>query len=565
MMIFDIQLADELSAIAHLPVQEISDMLEIPPDRQLGDRAFPCFKLAKTMRKNPQLIAQEIADHIKKPNFIERIETKGAYVNFFFNRAVFAQTVLEDILNKGERYGSSDKGNGSVICIDFSAPNIAKPFHIGHLRSTVIGNSLYKIYEFLGYKCIGINHLGDWGTQFGKLITAYKHWGIKDDLEKEPIRALLDIYVKFHDEAEKDPSLEDEARMWFKRMEDGDEEALSLWRWFKDLSLREFNKIYDMLGVKFDYYTGESFYNDKMDRVVELLQEKGLLTESQGALVVDLSQYDMPPCMIKKTDGTTLYATRDITAAIYRKETFDFDKCLYVVAYQQDLHFRQLFKVIELMGFDWYDKLFHVPFGMVSMEEGTLSTRKGRVVFLEDVLQKAVDRTLDIIKEKNPGLENKEDVAKQVGIGAVVFHDLINNRIKDIVFSWDQVLNFDGETGPYVQYAHARAMSILAKATQTITGEMGGDLLTEDETLELIDLLARFPEAIEAACQANEPSIVARHTIDIAQAFNKFYKNHMVIVEDDELQRARLTLVYATAQVIRIGLGLLGIQAPAKM
>lgn len=564
-MIFDIQLADELSAIARLPVQEISDMLEIPPDRQLGDRAFPCFKLAKTMRKNPQLIAQEIADNIKKPNFIERIETKGAYVNFFFNRAVFAQTVLEDILNKGERYGSSDKGNGSVVCIDFSAPNIAKPFHIGHLRSTVIGNSLYKIYEFLGYKCIGINHLGDWGTQFGKLITAYKHWGIKDDLEKEPIKALLDIYVKFHDEAEKDPSLEDEARMWFKRMEDGDEEALSLWRWFKDLSLREFNKIYDMLGVKFDYYTGESFYNDKMDRVVELLQGKGLLTESQGALVVDLSQYDMPPCMIKKTDGTTLYATRDITAAIYRKETFDFDKCLYVVAYQQDLHFRQWFKVIELMGFDWYDKLFHVPFGMVSMEEGTLSTRKGRVVFLEDVLQKAVDRTLDIIKEKNPGLENKEDVAKQVGIGAVVFHDLINNRIKDIVFSWDQVLNFDGETGPYVQYAHARAMSILAKATQTITGKVGGDLLTEDETLELIDLLARFPEAIEAACQANEPSIVARHTIDIAQAFNKFYKNHMVIVEDDELQRARLTLVYATAQVIRIGLGLLGIQAPAKM
>ncbi|MDK2992886.1 MAG: arginyl-tRNA synthetase [Clostridiales bacterium] len=564
-MIFDIQLADELSAIARLPVQEISDMLEIPPDRQLGDRAFPCFKLAKTMRKNPQLIAQEIADNIKKPNFIERIETKGAYVNFFFNRAVFAQTVLEDILNKGERYGSSDKGNGSVVCIDFSAPNIAKPFHIGHLRSTVIGNSLYKIYEFLGYKCIGINHLGDWGTQFGKLITAYKHWGIKDDLEKEPIKALLDIYVKFHDEAEKDPSLEDEARMWFKRMEDGDEEALSLWRWFKDLSLREFNKIYDMLGVKFDYYTGESFYNDKMDRVVELLQGKGLLTESQGALVVDLSQYDMPPCMIKKTDGTTLYATRDITAAIYRKETFDFDKCLYVVAYQQDLHFRQWFKVIELMGFDWYDKLFHVPFGMVSMEEGTLSTRKGRVVFLEDVLQKAVDRTLDIIKEKNPGLENKEDVAKQVGIGAVVFHDLINNRIKDIVFSWDQVLNFDGETGPYVQYAHARAMSILAKATQTITGKVGGDLLTEDETLELIDLLARFPEAIEAACQANEPSIVARHTIDIAQAFNKFYKNHMVIVDDDEMQRARLTLVYATAQVIRIGLGLLGIQAPAKM
>ncbi|MBZ4666381.1 arginine--tRNA ligase [Mahella sp.] len=564
-MIFDIQLAEELSAITHLPAQEISDMLEIPPDRQLGDRAFPCFKLAKTMRKNPQFIAQEIADNIKKPNFIERIETKGAYVNFFFNRAVLAQTVLEDILNKGEHYGSSDKGNGSVVCIDFSAPNIAKPFHIGHLRSTVIGNSLYKIYEFLGYKCIGINHLGDWGTQFGKLITAYKHWGIKDDLEKEPIKALLDIYVRFHDEAEKDPSLEDEARLWFKRMEDGDEEALSLWRWFKDLSLREFNKIYDMLGVKFDYYTGESFYNDKMDRVVELLQEKGLLTESQGALVVDLSQYDMPPCMIKKTDGTTLYATRDITAAIYRKETFDFDKCLYVVAYQQDLHFRQWFKVIELMGFDWYDKLFHVPFGMVSMEEGTLSTRKGRVVFLEDVLQKAVDRTLDIIKEKNPGLENKEDVAKQVGIGAVVFHDLINNRIKDIVFSWDQVLNFDGETGPYVQYAHARAMSILAKATQTINGEVVGDLLTEDEALELIDLLARFPEAIEAACQANEPSIVARHTIDIAQAFNKFYKNHMVIVDDDELQKARLTLVYATAQVIRIGLSLLGIQAPAKM
>jgi len=564
-MDFDMQLANEISALVELSSQEVRDMLEIPPDKTLGDRAFPCFKLAKTMRKNPQLIAKDMADNIKKPSFIDKVEAKGAYVNFFFKRSVLAEHVLKEILDKGECYGSSDEGEQRVICIDFSAPNIAKPFHIGHLRSTVIGNSLYKIYEFLGYKCIGINHLGDWGTQFGKLIAAYKHWGIQEDLEKEPIKALLDIYVKFHEEAEKDPSLEDEARMWFKRMEDGDDEALGLWRWFKDLSLREFNKIYDMLDVKFDYYLGESFYNDKIDRVVEMLEQKGLLTESQGALVVDLTAYGMPPCLIKKTDGTTLYATRDIAAAMYRKETFDFDKCLYVVAYQQDLHFKQWFKVIELMGFDWYDRLFHIPFGMVSMEEGTLSTRKGRVVFLEDVLQKAIERTLDIIKEKNPGLQNKEDVAKQVGIGAVIFHDLINNRIKDIVFSWDQVLNFDGETGPYVQYAHARAMSILNKADQSVTDDFNGDLLIEDETFELVDLLGRFPNAIKAACEANEPSMVARHTVDVAQAFNKFYKNYTVITDDIELQKARLALVYATAQVIRIGLGLLGIKAPAQM
>lgn len=564
-MDFNIQLADELSRLTGLSAYEISDMLEIPPSRELGDRAFPCFKLAKLMRKSPQLIAQELAGAMKKPPFIEQIECKGAYVNFFFHRAVLAEMVLREIIDKGDRYGSSDIGKGKTVCIDFSAPNIAKPFHIGHLRSTVIGNSLYKIYEFLGYKCVGINHLGDWGTQFGKLITAYKRWGVKEELEEDPIRMLLDIYVKFHEEAEKDPSLEDEARSWFKRMEEQDPEALALWRWFRELSLREFNKIYDMLHVRFDYYTGESFYNDKMDRIISMLEERGLLSESQGALVVDLSQYDMPPCLIKKTDGATLYATRDIAAAVYRKETYDFDKCLYVVAYQQDLHFKQWFKVVELMGFDWYDKLIHVAFGMVSMEEGTLSTRKGRVVFLEDVLQKAVERTLEIIKEKNPSLENKEEVAEQVGIGAVIFHDLINNRIKDIVFSWDQVLNFDGETGPYVQYAHARAMSILARADQTVDSDIDGELLAEDETLDLVDLLGRFPEVVRAACQANEPSIIARHVVDIAQAFNKFYKDHMVLVDDADVRKARLCLVYATAQVLRIGLALLGIQAPAKM
>ncbi|WP_427338428.1 arginine--tRNA ligase [Caloranaerobacter sp. DY30410] len=551
--------------VESLSQEDVEALIEIPPDYDMGDYAMPCFKLAKTFRKAPNLIAQEIAETLDGKEYFEKIENVGPYVNFFIDKKVLAKTVLEEIFSKKENYGSSDMGSGKNIVIDFSSPNIAKPFHVGHLRSTVIGNSLYKIYEFLGYNCIGINHLGDWGTQFGKLITAYKKWGNKEEIEKEPIKTLLKLYVKFHDEAELNPELEEEGRRWFKKLEDGDEEARRLWSWFVDLSLKEFNKIYELLKVKFDYFTGESFYNDKMDRVIELLKEKNLLKESKGAYVVDLEEFDMPPCLVLKSDGATLYPTRDIAAAIYRKETFDFEKALYVTDYSQNLHFAQWFKVIELMGFEWADKLEHVPFGRVSTEEGRMQTRKGNVILLEELLNKAIDKVREIIEEKNPNLENKDEVARQVGIGAVIFNDLSNNKIKDIVFNWDRMLSFDGETGPYVQYTHARANSVLNKKQYDITNDVDYSILTNQEAVDVIRLLQSFPEAIVNAMEKNEPSIITRHIVDIAQAFNKFYHECPIIVEDENIQKARLLLVFAVKTVLKTGLGLLGIDAPDKM
>ncbi|SHH66649.1 arginyl-tRNA synthetase [Caloranaerobacter azorensis DSM 13643] len=551
--------------VESLNQEDVEALIEIPPNYDMGDYAMPCFKLAKTFRKAPNLIAQEIAESLDGKEYFEKIENVGPYVNFFIDRKVLARTVLEEIFSKKENYGSSNMGNGKNIVIDFSSPNIAKPFHVGHLRSTVIGNSLYKIYEFLGYNCIGINHLGDWGTQFGKLITAYKKWGNKEEIEKEPIKTLLKLYVKFHDEAELNPELEEEGRRWFKKLEDGDEEARKLWNWFVDLSLKEFNKIYDLLKVKFDYFTGESFYNDKMDRIIELLKEKNLLKESKGAYVVDLEEFNMPPCLVLKSDGATLYPTRDITAAIYRKETFNFEKALYVTDYSQSLHFAQWFKVIELMGFEWADKLEHVPFGRVSTEEGRMQTRKGNVILLEELLNKAIDKVREIIEEKNPNLENKDEVARQVGIGAVIFNDLSNNKIKDIVFNWDRMLSFDGETGPYVQYTHARANSVLNKRKYDITNDVDYSILTNQEAVDVIRLLQLFPEAIVNAMEKNEPSIITRHIVDIAQAFNKFYHECPIIVEDENIQKARLLLVFAVKTVLKTGLGLLGIDAPDKM
>ncbi|KGG79533.1 arginyl-tRNA synthetase [Caloranaerobacter azorensis H53214] len=551
--------------VESLNQEDVEALIEIPPNYDMGDYAMPCFKLAKTFRKAPNLIAQEIAESLDGKEYFEKIENVGPYVNFFIDRKVLARTVLEEIFSKKENYGSSDMGKGKNIVIDFSSPNIAKPFHVGHLRSTVIGNSLYKIYEFLGYNCIGVNHLGDWGTQFGKLITAYKKWGNKEEIEREPIKTLLKLYVKFHDEAELNPELEEEGRRWFKKLEDGDEEARKLWSWFVDLSLKEFNKIYDLLKVKFDYFTGESFYNDKMDRVIELLKEKNLLKESKGAYVVDLEKFNMPPCLVLKSDGATLYPTRDIAAAIYRKETFDFEKVLYVTDYSQSLHFAQWFKVIELIGFEWADKLEHVPFGRVSTEEGRMQTRKGNVILLEELLNKAIDKVREIIEEKNPNLENKDEVARQVGIGAVIFNDLSNNKIKDIVFNWDRMLSFDGETGPYVQYTHARANSVLNKRKYDITNDVDYSILTNQEAIDVIRLLQLFPEAIVNAMEKNEPSIITRHIVDIAQAFNKFYHECPIIVEDENMQKARLLLVFAVKTVLKTGLGLLGIDAPDKM
>lgn len=566
MIDFKKEIASILSEkIEELSYEEVLNMIEIPPKSEMGDFAFPCFKLAKVFRKAPNLIAKDIVDSIGKNNLFEKIEIIGAYINFTIDKETFAKSVIEEIKKMGDKFGSSNLGEGKNVIVEFSSPNIAKPFHIGHIRTTVIGSALNNIYKFLGYNTISVNHLGDYGTQFGKLIVALKAWGNKDVIESNPIPELLKLYVKFHEEAEKNPELDDEARLWFKKLEDKDEEATELWQWIRDVSLKEFNKVYDMLGIKFDSYAGESFYSDKMPRVLEIMREKNLLKKSQGAEIVDLEEYGMPPALITKKDGSTLYITRDIAAAIYRKEHYDFYKNIYVVGSQQNLHFKQWIKIIDLMGYDWAYDCVHVPFGMVSLEEGTMSTRKGRVVFLEDVLNKAVEKTKEIIIKKNPNLENKDEVAKQVGIGAVVFQELSNNRIKDYVFSWDRTLNFDGESGPYVQYTHARASSLLRKSELDYNQDIEYNLLQEKEAMDLIRILNKFPEVVEDAARKYEPSIVTRYVIDIAQAFNKFYHDYPILVDDEQLQKARLALVAAVKQTIKNGLKLIGVAAPEKM
>ncbi len=548
-----------------IELDELKKLIEIPPNSEMGDFAFPCFRLAKTMRKAPNLIAEEIASKASGLDGFEKIENKGGYVNFFLDKQAVMKASLEEVIEKGSSFGGSDIGAGKKVIVEYSSPNIAKPFHIGHIRSTVIGNSIYKIYDFLGYDTIRINHLGDYGTQFGKMIVAYRKWGKKEDVEANPIKTLLGLYVKFHEEADKDPSLEDEARATFKSLEDGAEEEQKLWQWFRDESLKEFGRVYDMLGIDFDSYAGESFYSDKMDAITDMMGEKKLLKESQGAEIVDLSEYNMSPAIIRKKDGSTLYITRDLAAVKYRKDTYDFDKCIYVVASQQNLHFQQLFKIVDLMGFDWFEKCVHIPFGLVSMEDGTMSTRQGKVVFLEDVLNRAVEKTAEIIKEKNVAQDNIDEVAKQVGIGAVVFQELSNNRIKDYVFSWDKVLNFEGETGPYVQYTHARACSVIRNAKTDITTDVDYSYITSGSAYELAKLISRFPQAVLDAAAKYEPSIVTRHIIDIAQGFNKFYHDEHILVENEAEKKAKLLLVEAARQTLRNGLGLLGMQAPEKM
>jgi len=546
----------QLSELSH---EQIYDMLEYPPNPEMGDIALPCFKLSKILRKPPVHIAQELASNITNMEFIDRVEPVSGYLNFFFNKPLFIEQTLKCILEERERYGSKPIGQGKTIVIDYSAPNIAKPFHVGHLRSTVIGNSLRKIFEFMGYRCIGVNHLGDWGTQFGKLIVAYKLWGNKEEVEAHGIKELLRLYVKFHEEAEKDPKLEDEARNWFARMEKGDSEALKLWQWFKDISLKEFQKVYDLLDVHFDSYAGESFYNDKIDAVIEELKQKNLLKESEGALIVDLEEYGMPPCMILKKDGSSLYATRDIAAAIYRKKEYNFHKCIYVTGAAQSLHFQQWFKVIELMGYEWAKDLIHVPFGLVSLGGEKLSTRKGKVVLLEDILSEAIKKTLEIIESKNPDMENKEEVARYVGVGAVIFSDLYSNRIKDVSFSWDEVLNFDGETGPYVQYTHARCCSVLRKAPEGDSSFNPGMLKTKEE-YQVCKTLYQFPEKVMIALNQLEPSVITRYLVNLAQDFNRFYHEHPILVEDQQLRSARLALVEATRITLANGLRLIGLK-----
>ena len=551
--------------IEDLTLEEIVALIEVPPNKEMGDFAFPCFKLAKVFRKAPNMIAADLAENIEANGAISKVMPLGGYVNFFVNKSQLAKTVINDVLTKKEKYGHSDLGQEKAVVIDFSSPNIAKPFHIGHIRTTVIGNALYKIYDSQGYNVVRVNHLGDYGTQFGKLIVAFKLWGSKEAVEANPIPELLKLYVKFHEEAEQKPEMEDEARAWFTKLENGDEEAKALWQWFRDESLKEFARVYDLLDIEFDSYAGESFYSDKMGVVIDQLKEKGLLVQSQGTNVVDLEQYNMPPALITKNDGSTLYMTRDLAAAIYRKNTYDFDKCIYVVGSQQSLHFQQLFKVLELMGYEWSKDLIHVPFGMVALEEGTMSTRKGRVVFLEDVLKQAVEKTKEIVLSKNPNAKNVDQIAKQVGVGAVVFQELSNSRIKDYTFSWSRTLSFEGETGPYVQYTHARCCAVLRKAEEEVTTDINYDLLSDGDGAEVLKVIGSFNKSILAAMRKNEPHIITRFVLDLAQAFNKFYHDNPILVEDAELRKARLALVAATRQTIENALALLGMHAPERM
>ena len=545
-------------------MEGVAGFLETPPNPEMGDFAFPCFKLSKTLRMGPPVIAGKLQSALASDEIIDHVECVGGYLNFFLHKTGYAQSIVEKVLEQKEKYGSSDEGQGRVICIDYSSINIAKRFHIGHLSTTMIGNALYKIYEHLGYKCVGINHLGDWGTQFGKMIAAYLKWGNKEEVEKNGVDALTALYVRFHQEAEKDPSLEDEGRLWFKKIEDNDPKATEIFNWFKEITLKDAQRVYDMLGVKFDSYAGESFYNDKMQPIIDELREKGLLVESQGAYVVDLEEDNMPPCLILKKDGATLYATRDIAAAFYRKKTYHFYKDLYVVAYQQNLHFKQWFKVVEKMGYEWSKDLEHVPFGMVSYEGRALSTREGYVVYLDELLNRAVEKAREIIEEKSPNLPDKDKVARQVGIGAVVFFDLFNNRIKDIDFRWDRALNFDGETGPYVQYTHARCCSLLAKAGE-LDAEADYAALENSAAQEVVRTLERFPEVVSEACHRNEPSLVTRYTVELASNFNRFYYENRILTEDAAQSKARANLTAATASCLRTALSLIGVEAPEKM
>ncbi len=558
------QIIDLISTAANLDKAMVSDILEIPPKADMGDFAFPCFQLAKTLRKAPPMIAADIAEKIGDVDILDKLEVKGAYLNFFIKKELFVKTMIENA--DVENFGSSDMGKGKTICIDYSSPNVAKNFHVGHLRTTIIGNSLYKIYSKLGYQVERINHLGDWGTQFGKLIVAYKAWGSKEAVEKDGVAELMRLYVKFHEEADKDDSLNDQARAWFTKMEHGDEEALDIWKWFVDISLKEYKGTYALLGMEFDHYLGESFYRDKTADVVKRLQDANLLEESRGAQIVNLDAYDMPPCLIMKKDGSSIYATRDLAAIFYRKDRWNFDKCLYVTGQEQKLHFAQVFKVVELLGNDWAkDSLVHIPYGLVSLEGAKLSTRSGNIIYAEDILLEAIDKVKGVIAEKNPDLENKDEVAKIVGVGAILFHDLYNQRIKDVSFKWDKVLNFDGETGPYVQYTYCRCASILRSIDHDANATIDYSLLLDEEAIALLKEINRFPQVVKDAAEKYEPSVVARFAMDVAQSFSRFYNADRVNVEDATLRNARAKLVDMTKHTLKDALDLLGIQCPEQM
>lgn len=552
---------------SHVPLDEaeLQRAIEVPPSVELGDYAFPCFPLAKTLRKAPQAIATELATAFQSTALIKEARAAGPYVNFFVDRVAYTRAGLGAILEQGSGYGKSTEGVGKTVVIDYSAPNIAKPFGVGHLRSTVIGNALYRIHDHLGYRVMRINHLGDWGTQFGKLIVAFKRWGNETDLTTHAIQTLYDLYVRFHSEVETQPELEDEARGWFKRLEDGDPEARAIWQRFRDLSLQEFARIYERLGITFDSQAGESFYEPYLDQTIERIRQAGLVSVSDEALIVDLRPYNMPPCLLRKKDEATLYATRDLAAAMYRHETYGFWKMLYVVGADQRLHFQQVFKVLELMGFPWAQDCVHVDFGLIRFHDEKMGTRRGNIIFLEDVLDRAVELAEQIVHEKNPELPNKRQVAEAVGIGAVIFTDLSTRRVKDVNFEWEKVLTFEGETGPYVQYTHARACSVLRKADQPLRPDVDYSPLTQDEAFDLVRLLTDYPPVLRRAAENSEPFFVTDYLLTLSERFNKYYHNYRILTDDTAVREARLWLVKSVQTVIESGLTMLGIKAPEEM
>ena len=556
-------IASELAKVIEgLDQETILNLLEQPKSSDLGDIAFPAFSLAKIERKAPQAIAADIAEKIDASHF-EKVVATGPYVNFFLDKSQISDQVIKSVIEAGADYGQQDEGHGGNITIDLSSPNIAKPFSVGHLRSTVIGDALSNIFRKMGYNTIKINHLGDWGKQFGLLMVAYKKWGSKEAVEANPIDELLKLYVRINAEIENDPALDEEGRLWFKKLEDGDPEATELWQWFRDESLVEFNRIYKLLGVEFDSLNGEAFYNDKMDEAVQILEEKGLLKESKGASIVELDDVNLPPAMIKKSDGATLYITRDIATAIYRARTYNFVKNIYAVGQEQSNHFRQLKAVLKKMGFDWSDDMIHVDFGLVTKNRQKLSTRKGNIILLEPTLQEAISRAKAQIEEKNPELENKEEVARAVGVGAVKFYDLKTDRRNGYDFDLEAMVSFEGETGPYVQYAYARIQSILRKANFTPSADATYSL-NDPESWEIIKLLQDFARVVKRAAENYDPSLIAKYAINLAQAFNKYYAHTRILDESPE-RDSRLALSYSTAVVLKEALRLLGVEAPEKM
>lgn len=568
MIDFKDKIAEEISKKLELTKEDIKEFIEIPKDTKMGDYALPCFKLAKEMKKSPVIIANEIKEKIDMPNkYISKIEAVNGFLNIFINNKMLIENVLDEMESKDEKYGSSDLGKGKNIIVEYSSPNIAKPFHVGHLRTTVIGRALYNMYKFLGYNTIGINHLGDWGTQFGKLIEGYKRFGNEYNLEEEPIDKLTEIYVRINELCKEDESVLDDCRNNFKKLEDGDEYCTKIWQKFKDLSLREFQRIYDILNVHFDSNNGESFYSDKMQEVVDILRKNNKLVESQGAEIVDLEYKNMPPLMVTKSNGSTTYATRDLAAILYRARTYDFDKCIYVVAYEQNLHFKQVFEVAKFLDLDekYTNGLIHVPYGMVRLKTGKMSTREGTLIKLEDILKEAVTRAKAIIEEKNPNIEGKDEIAKKVGIGAVIFNDLSNNMIKDEVFDWDIMLNFQGETGPYIQYMYVRTKSILEKENYKMNKELVDISELEEHGMKIIKQIYMFEEIVKQAVDKNEPSIISRYLIDIAKLYSSFYNDNKIIVDDEKIKNTRLCLTYMVGNVLKIGTGLLGMEMPDRM